>query len=190
MKVAIFDIETSGFSADFNIVLAICVKLYGVKGVKVFRADSYESWKKDRANNEPIIKDFFAFLKEKNVDILVAHNGESFDRRFLMTSALGYGMTDAVRYLRQIKTIDPCRVSRRYLKLGRNALGNLISHLHVQHAKTHVDVSYWRKAVFNGDKQAMDYITQHCVLDVRALEEVYDKMRPLIDKIDKRGSEF
>jgi uncharacterized protein YprB with RNaseH-like and TPR domain len=46
----------------------------------------------------------------------------------------------------------------------------------------------WVKASLNGDRKALDEIVSHCEEDVKALENVYDKVRKLVEKIDNRGS--
>lgn len=120
-------------------------------------------------------------------DILVAHNGQWFDKKFINTVALRHGLRPLVRWK---KLIDPVLLSRRHLSMGRNSLNALIDYFEVQDKKTPINFRDWLRASLEGDTTCMNRIVKHCVQDVRALEGVYDKVRPLIEKIDKSGSAF
>lgn len=150
-----------------------------------FRADKYPTWRTNRPDCKAIATDIINHLKQ--FDILIAHNGIYFDRAWLNTLAIKYDLSMAVRWR---KFIDPVMLSRRHLRLGRNTLDQLIDYFEIPHKKTHVDGRIWMSAAMNGDRKSMDYIADHCVKDVRSLEMVYDKLRPLIEKLDNRGSAY
>ena len=186
MKVAIYDLETSAFDAQGGVILCCTIKEYGTgKKLKTFRGDDYPTWKRTRSNDKPITIDILNYLN--GYDILVAHNGEWFDKGFLNSKAIEYNLSPVVR---QKKSIDPMQIAKRYMRLGRNALGILINYLDIPHQKSPVSLTVWRRASHDGDKTSMDYIVHHCEQDVKALEGVYDRLRPLIDKVDKQGSRF
>lgn len=191
MKVGIFDLETSGFFADSSILLCCSVKPYDCyitgrkQKVTTLRADSYPTWKNNKTNEKKFIQDVLDVLDE--YDILIAHNGEYFDKTYLNTKATGFDLEPIMRYK---KTIDPCLAARKHLKLGRNSLAAIIDYLHIPVKKTPIELHIWTKAALEGDKKCMDKIVEHCEHDVVTLELVYDRMRKLIDKIDKRGSSY
>ena len=191
MKVGIFDLETSGFYADSAILLCCSVKPYDCyivgkhKTMKTLRADSYPSWSKNKTNEKKFIEDVLSALDD--FDILVEHNGEYFDKGFMNAKAIQYGLEPVMRFK---KSIDPCLASRRHLRLGRNTLAALIDYLRVPVKKTPIELHVWTKAALEGDKSCMDRIVAHCEQDVTTLELVYDKLRSLVDKIDKKGSQF
>ena len=191
MKVGIFDLETSGFFADSAILLCCSVKPYdcyitGRKSkVKTIRADNYPSWKLNKTNEKKFIEDVLNELDE--YDILVAHNGQWFDKGFMNAKAIQYGLTPILRFK---KIIDPCLASRRHLRLGRNSLAAIIDYLRIPVKKTPIELHVWTQAALEGNKACMDRIAEHCEADIITLELVYDKMRKLIDKIDKNGSSF
>lgn len=183
MKIGIFDLETSGFYADGSILLCSSSKVYDKRGVVTVRADNFPSWKTGKSNEKEMIT---AVCKELDqYDILVAHNGQWFDKGFLNAKCLQYGLPAILRFK---KLIDPVQISRRHLRLGRNTLAALIDYLEIPVKKTPIELREWIKASHNGDTKSMDTIVRHCEHDVITLDKVYDKLRGLIDKIDTRGS--
>jgi uncharacterized protein YprB with RNaseH-like and TPR domain len=183
MRIGIFDLECSNLNADFGIILCCSIKTYGKDKITTFRADRYPEWKKDRTNDIPIMRDVLASLDD--FDILIAHNGQYFDKGWVNAKAIKYRMNPRIAHK---KFIDPCQIARRKLKIHSNSLRSLISFLGIKEQKTEVNQELWMRATLNGDKKAMDYIVDHCEKDVLALEEVYDRMRQLINKIDSVGS--
>jgi uncharacterized protein YprB with RNaseH-like and TPR domain len=183
MKIGIFDLECSNLNADFGIVLCCSIKTYGEKKIQTLRLDTYPSWKKDRTDDKKMCKDILAILDD--YDILIAHNGQYFDKGWLNAKAIKYKLNPRIAHT---KFVDPCHIARRKLKIHSNSLRSLISFLGLTTQKTEVNQNVWMRATLNGDKKSMDYIVHHCEIDVRALEEVYDRMRKLINKVDSVGS--
>ena len=196
MRTAIIDIETSGFDAQGSIVLCAVIKEYNGRGngkITVIRTDEFPTWKNNKSNDEPIIRAIMKHLdgdRDKGIegfDIIVAHNGEWFDKAFLTAKCIEYRIPPTLRHK---KSIDPVLLSRRYMRLNRNGLGVLINFLNVPHKKTPVSLSHWRKASLDGNAGSMQYIVEHCIADVKALDRVYHEVKSLVDKIDSRGSQF
>lgn len=192
MKTAILDLETSSFYADNGIILCGVIKEYGKKGVEIVRADSYKSWKTGKSDNKEVVKAICDILDGHGdpieaYDIVVAHNGEFFDKAFLNAKCAQYNLPPIMRWK---KSIDPCQLSRKNLRMQRNSLHSLIDFLQVKEHKTPIVFRDWMRAFLDGDKDCMNRIVKHCVHDVFSLESVYDRVRPLIDKIDKRGSAY
>lgn len=161
------------------------IKTYGKPGIKTIRADQFKSWKKNKTNEKEFIQAVMDELDK--YDILVAHNGQSFDKSYLNAKCLQYGIRPILRLK---KLIDPVRLSRRHLRLGRNSLAAIIDYLQIPVRKTPIELHKWIKATHEGDKRSMDVICTHCEYDIKTLEAVYTKLKPLVDKIDSRGSEF
>lgn len=186
MKIGIYDIETSGFYADSAIMLCISVLDYQTGKVRTLRADKYKSWHTGKSNNKDIVRDALELLAE--YDILVHHNGERFDKAFLTTKGIQYHLDKQVRALRRCKTVDPVIISRRRLKLGRNSLASIIATFDIAHKKTPLELMAWMRAAYDSCRVSMNKIVVHCEADVRSLRDVYDRLRPLIDRIDTGGS--
>lgn len=189
MKVGIFDLETSGLSAENSILLCCSIKTYDPYGkaagkVITLRADTFPSWDKNRLDQTEFIQAVADELDK--YDILVAHNGLWFDKKFFTAKCLQYGIKPVLRYK---KLIDPVQISRRYLKLSRNSLHSLIDFFKIPEKKTPILFENWLRATINGDKKCMDTICKHCHFDVITLERVYTKIKCLVDKIDNNGSD-
>jgi len=182
MNICVLDLETSSFQANSGIILCAVIKTYGESTIKTYRADKYSNWKTNKSNNKSLVKDVINYLK--NFDIIIWHNGEQFDKTFLTSQCVKYGLEPITRY---VKSIDPCATARKHLRIGRNSLVSLIDFLDIPDKKTPIDYSHWLKASLDSN---MNYIVDHCVADVISLEKVYKKVKCLIDKIDKRGSSF
>lgn len=148
-----------------------------------FRADKYKNWKTQRSDNSQLLRDLVAYLDQ--FDILVAHNGQFFDKAWINAGCIKYGISPA---LRGKKFVDPVQLSRRHFKLGRNSLAAIIDYLEVPERKTGIEFRHWIQASHDGNTKSMDVIVHHCVQDVKSLAMVYHKLRPLIDKVDNRGS--
>lgn len=175
----------SSLNADGGIILCCSVKKYQVRGITCIRADSYDSWANNRTNEKELIQAISDELDK--YDILVAHNGERFDKKFFNAKCLQYRLKPVLRFK---KLIDPVQLSWRHLKLGRNSLASLIDYLEIPVKKTPIELHRWLEAAYEGSKKSMDIICDHCDKDVVTLEQVYDRLRLLIDKVDNRGSSF
>lgn len=185
MKIGIFDLETSGFYADSSILLCCSVKTYGANGVTTVRADKFDTWKGNKSNERLVIQAVWDLLEP--FDIVIAHNGEWFDKTYFNAKCLQYEMKPILRFK---KSIDPVQLSRKHLKLGRNTLAALIDYLKIPVKKTPIELDRWIRASHDGNKNDMNFIVTHCEYDVKTLEMVYDRLRKLIDKVDTKGSSY
>lgn len=187
MKVGLFDLETTALNADDGILLCMCAKPYGAsrKSLVTIRADQYQAWKTDKLNQKTMVSDIMGVLDD--FDILVAHNGQYFDKAMMNTYCLKYGLKPNLRLK---KFIDPMWLAKKHLRLHRNSQHSLIKFLGLQTQKTHVDFEHWLRAALNGDKKSMDYIVEHCRLDIFSMEEMYDAVRLLVKRIDDGGSSW
>jgi len=175
MKIGIFDLEMSNLNADYGIILCGVVKPYG-SDLVVYRIDKYPLYKKDRANDKSLVVALRDALEE--FDIIVSYNGKRFDIPFLNARLLAHGLTR----LSKKKHIDVYWQARYKLKLSSSRLEAVQEYLGLETKKTRIDGRHWVRAVA-GYKSDLDYIIDHCKLDVEVLEDVYDHMRPFIDVI-------
>lgn len=185
MKIGIFDLETSSLYANTGIVLCACIKQYNVDHVSTIRADEFPNWNKRRSDNSRVVEAIVERLRD--FDILVAHNGQYFDKTFLNSACLKYGISPSTRWT---KFIDPVLIARRHLRIARNSLGSLIDYFEIEDKKTPIEFKHWIQASHDGNRKSMSYIVQHCEQDIVSLEQVYEKVRLLVDKIDSRGSAY
>jgi len=187
MRVGIFDLEMTSLSADSGIILCASHMPYmgKRKDIVTIRADKFPSWKNNKSNNGEVVA---AIMKDlTKYDILVAHNGQRFDKPFLNAMCLKYGIKPELRY---VKFIDPCQLAWRHLRMHRNSLAALQAFLNIPVSKSPVAFEHWLKAGLDGNKKSMDYIVEHCELDVLVLDAVYDATRTLVKRIDDGGGAF
>lgn len=182
LSMAAFDIETTGLKADFAKVLVVVIK-EPEKKPKVYRIDEMRA--ENLADDSTIVKAVIDDLNQ--YPILIAHNGVRFDKPFLNTRSLFWGL-DSKLIVPNGKFIDPCLLARRHLMIGYNSLERVGNALKCKTVKTPIDFRAWMAASFLHDKAALDYITEHCVADVVLLEEIMVKMMPFVGNINGRGS--
>lgn len=157
---------------------------YKTKKVTTIRADKFKSWKNNRTNQQEVTQAIMDHLED--YDCLIGHNAQWFDKKFLNALCLKYHIDPA---LRNKKMIDPVLLSRRHLQLSGNSLAYLIEFLNVSEKKTPIQWKHWMLAAFEGNSHSMDYISTHCVADVKSLYSVYEKLRKLVGTIDNKGSQ-
>jgi len=76
--------------------------------------------------------------------------------------------------------VDLYYVARHRLKLHSNRLAVVAETLFGESEKTRVVGPIWTRAVA-GDKEAMDYIVEHCIIDVDVLEQVFERLRGFVN---------
>jgi hypothetical protein len=126
-------------------------------------------------------------LVESCVDKLVkfdrvfGHYSSRFDIPFLRTRALvhklyfpGYGA---------MKQSDTWQMARKKLKIHSNRQDSVAQTLTQKSDKTRIHPDIWLKAQFGNKKdrkEALDYILEHCKIDVMELEENYLSLLPYV----------
>jgi len=184
MKCCVFDLETSSLFADTGILLCAVIKEYRSNAKPtIIRADQFPEWKTNRSNTRPCVEATLKALED--YDIFVAHNGQYFDKAILTSWALRFGLPPRLRFE---KFIDPVLLARRHMRISRRSLGNLLQFLDIPEEKTQILWKHWMLATIEGNSKSLNYIVDHCIVDVLALEKAYDKTRKLVKGIDERGS--
>ena len=189
MKTLVFDIETSHLHPEWGVILVTVVQEYPNGKPEVFRLDDRCYRQPSRADDSLLVAALVKRLSE--ADVLVAHNGVFFDRMYVNARALRYGglIVDP-----RGKFIDPVALARRHFRLGSNSLETIATHLGSPVAKTKLDGETWKRAAMDRDKEAMDYITEHCVKDVAVLTWLVGRLlaakceSKLIGQVDAYGS--
>lgn len=182
----VFDIETTALEADRGAILCACYESSEDPGViHTLRNDeiSAKDWKQGRRGNDKEL----VYQMNKLVrahDVIVAHNGVSFDLPFLRTRALKWKL----KPLGEPKTIDPLRLALRKFRLKQNRLGSISSFLGIEAEKTPLDLVVWADVMLNGTKASMDLIVEHCIADVKVLAEVLPYVKPFAKVFDDKGS--
>jgi uncharacterized protein YprB with RNaseH-like and TPR domain len=185
LSTAIVDLETSDLDADKAVLLVACIKSSLNSRIIKLRIDETDKTSWDlglRAEDLQIVRETAELLSEH--DVIVAHNGTRFDIPFLRTRMLKHKLPR----LPDIKQVDPCSILFRKFRMRSNSLASAIDFLGLRDKKTPLSMQTWVQATMNGSHNAMDKIVQHCVQDVKALEGVFNAVKPYVRVLDDRGS--
>lgn len=172
-KLCFFDIEASSLSASFGFMLSFGWKFRGEKKAHVISIADYDLYKKDPTNDKKLVKDATAILEE--ADIICGHYSRKFDLPFINTRLL-YHNLPVIGFKAHI---DTWHVARYQMKMHSNRLDAISKFLECLDEKSPVAGNHWVKAQA-GNKNSLNYIIKHNKLDVLVLEQVYEKIRPLI----------
>lgn len=183
MKIAVWDIETSPLIVpvfdiwdqtishehileETNIICA-CWKEVGRASVGSVRVDI-----KNPRDDYQLCQDLQHALED--YDVLVAHNGNSFDVKILNARLLKHGMDP----MPNMSYVDTKLVAKNKFRMPSARLDYLGRYLGLGRKKR-TSMKLWLD-VLNGKKQALDYMVKYCAQDVRLDEKVYLKMRPFM----------
>lgn len=131
----------------------------------------YKGYKPGASNDKPLMSDLWELLNE--ADIVVAHNGDSFDIKKSNARFLSHGLPPPSSY----KTVDTLKVAKKYFKFDSNRLGDLGKSLGIGTKVPHVGFALW-KGCMAGDKAAWEIMKEYNGQDVVLLKEIYLRIRP------------
>jgi len=178
-KVLFYDIETAGVNAlkgDLGFVI-----VFGYKWAHEQKAHSIiidqDSLKK--FNDKKLLREVVKLLK--GADIVVAHYGALFDKRFLQ----GRLMVNNLAGFPHPVMRDTCLTMRKVANFSSNRLKHLAKILDFRHQKLEND---WPKAwfqVMRGNIKVLKALARYCKGDVLALEELYWRIAPYVKAWNK-----
>lgn len=171
-KILFWDIEASNLQADFGITLAFGYKYLGESDAKVLCLSDFKLYRKDRVNDRELVEAAYEILL--NADMWCTYYGTRFDQKFIQARLLYHNLG----VLPPIPHVDLYDQARK-LALHSRRLGNLGEFLSLRGEKTVLSGPVWIRAVA-GDRDAMEYVREHCLRDVLLLEEAYLRLRPLM----------
>ena len=181
-KILIYDLETSpnvgwfwraGFKQNIgtNQILkeraVICVSYKWVGEDQVYNL----VWDKEQ-NDKFLIEQFVQVLNE--ADLIVAHNGDNFDIKWLKTRALFHRIPMLPNY----KQFDTLKVAKSKLYLNSNRLDYISKFLGFE-GKIQTTPDLWNKVVILNDRETLKDMLEYCDEDVRQLEKVYNELKYL-----------
>jgi hypothetical protein len=119
-----------------------------------------------------IVKELWGILNQ--ADIVIAHNGDSFDVPNMNTRFIINGLPPTKPY----QTIDTLRIAQRQFGFSHNSLNALASVFGFD-PKIETNFDLWKRCK-NGNNDALGEMEIYNRHDVELLEEVYLKLRPWI----------
>lgn len=124
-------------------------------------------------DDKPIVCHIWKLFQES--DIIVAHNGDSFDIKKCKARFVFHKLKPCKR----LSTIDTKKVAKNGFSFNSNSLDDLGKHLGVGRKVKHEGFSLWLKCMA-GDKKALEKMAKYNRGDVDLLYKVYKRLRPWI----------
>jgi hypothetical protein len=184
-RVAFFDIENApslGYYYDpwkeGNIVatlepwfmLSFAWQELGSKTVQCKVLCDYPSYKNNKKDDSHLVKDLWTLFD--NFDVLIAHNGDRFDKRKANARFLGLGLRPPSPY----KTIDTLKIARRAFMLESNKLSSLGEFLGLGGKLPTTGWATWRGCI-EGDPKSWALMKRYNRHDVLLLSQIYDRLK-------------
>jgi DNA polymerase elongation subunit (family B) len=178
LSIVLFDLECTHLSGMIGRILCGAFKPLGKKPY-VLRGDDERFWRpgQDVADDRALA---LAIRDElESYDIIVGHNSKLFDVKFLDARLFKAGARPREPRIH----IDTMWVVRSHLKTS-SKLQYIQEFVGLEESKTPISWDDWARAgAF--DKKGMDRVVEHCIQDVKVLEEVYVRLRPYIKKLTR-----
>ena len=130
------------------------------------------SWDK-KQNDKFLLEQFIDVLNE--ADLIVAHNGDNFDLKWLKTRAL---IQKVPGMLPRYNQFDTLKIAKSKLYLNSNRL-DYISKILGHEGKKPIASEVWGRVVHLNDRDALQEMLDYCDEDVRQLEKVYHDFKYL-----------
>jgi len=171
-KILFFDIETAGVNAlrsDLGFVIMFGYKWNCERGARVLTIDEKHL---RRFNDRKLLRQLSQKIKQ--ADLVVAHFGSVFDRRFIQ----GRLLINKLPPIPPTKMRDTCMITRSVANFSSNRLKHLAKILNLKNQKLENNwPTAWFK-VMQGDMKWLKRTATYCKGDVLALEELYNRIRP------------
>lgn len=152
-------------------MLCWSAKWYGKRQVLFDAIWKHPLYKKDNKNDREIAKSMHKLFNE--ADIIMGHNGDSFDIKWFNTLFQKHGLRPPSPY----KTIDTLKVCRKAFRLTSYKLEFLLKKFGVGEKMKHYGFKLWPDTMA-GKPGAIKIMTKYNKKDVTELEKLYDEVRP------------
>lgn len=176
LRIGCLDGEMSNLQADYGILLCLCIQEDGVDKTHTLRLDDSPDYKRRPWDDSHLCRQVYDLISQ--FDILFTWNGSRFDIPFINTRLVQAGLPPLPKKLHK----DLLYTSRFKLRLASNRLDAVQDFFGLPTEKSRITPAYWTKAL-TGDREAMDYIVDHCERDVKVTMQVLEKLKPFVSAI-------
>jgi DNA polymerase elongation subunit (family B) len=176
--VAVFQLQDNNYIQPSNILMerhliSVCWKWLGESKVySVSLLDDQKRFEKDPHDDRHVVETFHKIMQE--ADVLVGHNSDSFDRKYLETRMLFHGLPA----LPPTISIDTYKVAKARFKFNSNRLDYISKFLGFT-GKMNTPSGLWLD-VLKGSRKAIAKMVAYNKQDVVILEQVFKKLTPYI----------
>ena len=129
-------------------------------------------WTKNQSDKTMVVR--FAKIAEK-ADIIVGHNGDSFDKKWLNTR-LAYHQYPTIRHM---LTEDTLKQARKEFNLPSFKLDFLCKYFHIE-GKLTTRTGLWERVVFENCQESLAEMVAYCDQDVLILDKLYARLYPYV----------
>lgn len=176
LKVLIYDIETSyNIVSSWRVGYKINIPHYAVIKERAIICVSYKWAGEDQVYNltwdsnqddKFLLEQFIEVMNE--ADLLVAHNGDRFDLKWIKTRALKHGLNMLIDY----PQFDTLKVAKKKFLFNSNKLDYISKFLGYE-GKIQTEPELWDRVILEKDPEALQEMLDYCDEDVEQLENVY-----------------
>jgi predicted RNA-binding Zn-ribbon protein involved in translation (DUF1610 family) len=160
---------------DDGYVLCWCAKWLDKKEIMSDALINYPSYfKKNPRCDKKIAESIWKLVNE--ADIVVTHNGNNFDLRWINTLFIKHDLKPVSPY----KSVDTCVAVKRKFKFISNKLDFICKKLELGRKIQTGGFELWDECM-RGVKKSWDKMIKYCKHDVRLLERLYLVIRPYIN---------
>lgn len=185
-KILVMDIETSpSLGAYFQLyregnivwterdwyVMSWVAKWEGSNTIIARSLPDYTNYKKNPEDDSALLKDLHKLVDL--ADIVVAHNGKSFDVKKINARFIINGLKPPTPY----KVVDTKLVAKKYFGFESNKLTDLGRYFGLGEKMDTGGIDLWRDCL-RGDLKAWRKMVRYNIQDVVLLEKIYLHMRP------------
>lgn len=165
-----FDTNIIEFEREW-FILSVAYKWLGDDTVVVKSLPDYPGYGTNMLDDKTLMQDVWSVLDE--ADIVVAHNGASFDVKKLYTRLLVHDLKPPSPF----KTYDTLKEFRKIFGFTSNRLNDLCKILGIGGKIPHVGFALW-KGCMSGDMSAWETMVEYNAQDVVLLEKIYLRLLP------------
>lgn len=151
-------------------MLSFAYKWLGESKVSVKSLPDYRGYNRAKNDDRALVKDLWELFDQ--ADIIIAHNGNSFDIKKSNAKFIEHGLTPPSPY----KVIDTKTVAKKYFKFNSNKLDDLGNILGLGRKIDTGGFDLWLGCA-SGDKKSWDKMCKYNKQDVLLLEKVYLRLR-------------
>ncbi len=174
-RIGILDIEATGLTGGYHIIMCVVIKRFGTNNRKIFRINVR---KLDVLKEEKKLLIKVRKHIENELDGVITYYGSQYDVPMLRTRMFFHG----IQPIAKLKHLDMYYTIRRILNLEHRRMANVNELLKRRMSigegipdKTRIGMSEWTEAIYARSTKALDYIVDHCIKDVDILENIVNK---------------
>lgn len=153
-------------------IITVAWKWLGEKTTHVISLPDFKTYKKDKRNDKELVQVMHDLFNE--ADVIIAHNGNSFDQKWTYARFLVHGMKPPSPSL----YIDTKLVAKSKFRFNSNSLNNLGQYLGLGKKIDTGGIDLWTGCIEDDNEKSWRLMCKYNKQDVVLLEKVYLVMKP------------